>query len=355
MNSKHFFKEKPIFGLDVGSKSMKVMQIGRDKKRSVLGYGLIEFNESAVKNGIIVDPEHLALKAQKLFEKNIIGHINTRRAAISVPASRTFTRSLHLPPLDDKDLREALNLEAEQYIPMPLEDLYLDHTITSRHASGIDVLAVAAPKTLIDSYVTFSELIGIELIAIETNISSTSRIFVISEQSDDPTILIDFGTVSADITIYDGGVVVSGTVEGGGDNFSNLIEKQLGVDKNEAQIIKTKYGIGFSKKQEQILSAVEPLLEKLVKEVKRMMRYYEERFHNSEEKHKIAQVVTMGGGANMPGLSDYMINALRMPVRMCDPWHGLNFKSIQPPNATEKSTYITAAGLALLDSKEVFK
>jgi Tfp pilus assembly PilM family ATPase len=84
-----------------------------------------------------------------------------------------------------------------------------------------------------------------------------------------------------------------------------------------------------------------------------MIRYYEERSGFSENR-KIGQVITMGGGANMPGLSDHMTDILRLPVRMCDPWQRLDFSSLQPPNSTEKSMYVTVAGLSLLNPKEIF-
>lgn len=82
-----------------------------------------------------------------------------------------------------------------------------------------------------------------------------------------------------------------------------------------------------------------------------MVRYYQER---STSEGKIHQIVTMGGGANMPGLSEHLTNALRIPVRMCDPWQQLDFDGLQLPNSTEKSMYVTVAGLALMNPKEIF-
>ena len=82
-----------------------------------------------------------------------------------------------------------------------------------------------------------------------------------------------------------------------------------------------------------------------------MVRYYEER---TGAGRKIDQVVTMGGGANMPGLADYLTNSLRLPVRICDPWEDLDFHKLQPPTASEKSMYVTAFGMALIKPKEIF-
>lgn len=82
-----------------------------------------------------------------------------------------------------------------------------------------------------------------------------------------------------------------------------------------------------------------------------MIRYYEER---SASKSKIGQVITMGGGANMPGLSEHLTEALRMPVRLCDPWGSLDFSKLQPPSSVEKSMYVTVGGLSLIQPEELF-
>jgi type IV pilus assembly protein PilM len=271
--------------------------------------------------------------------------------AVALPVSRTYNRTVSLPALKAKDLAEAVRLEAEQYIPMPLEELYLDYSILSSDKKETELLVVAAPKKIVDSYLLFTRLLGLEAVAFETTISSAGRLFIQAEQSDVPTVLIDLGSLSSDISIYDKGLVVTGTAPGGGDSFSTAISDKLRVTKQEAHIIKTKYGLGVSKKQKEISDAVAPSLEQLVKEIRRMIRYYEERSHTEK---KIGQIVTMGGGANMPGLSEHLTNILRLPVRMCDPWQHLSFHGLQPPNSTEKSMYVTVAGLALMDPKEIF-
>jgi type IV pilus assembly protein PilM len=353
MNNTYFYQDKPLFGLDIGSSSLKVMQVDSDgKNRRITGYGAVSFDPKAVKDGVIVDPEIVAKALKDLFEHNIIGEITTRRVAATIPASRTFNRTITLPRLNKKDLKEALMLEAEQYIPMPMNELYIDYNVINNSDKETEIFAVAAPKLISESYVDLINICGLEAVALETSISAAGRLFVQAEQSDIPSILIDFGTKSSDITIYDKGLIVTGTVIGGGDNFTDLISKKLNITYQEAHIVKTKYGLGKSKKQEEIRDTLLPLLSQLLKEIKRIIRYYEER---SATKSKIGQIVTMGGGANMPGLSEYLTDMLRLPARMCDPWQHLNFSKLQPPNTVEKSMYVTVAGLALLNSKEIHK
>lgn len=348
----YFYQDKPLFGLDVGYSSVKVMQIDLHNKHYVVsGYGVAGFDSSLVDKGVIVDPPALAKVIFELFNKNLVGEITSRRVAVAIPAARTFNRPMSLPQLASKDLSEAVRLEAEQYIPVPIDELYTDYVINSKSEQGINLLAVAVPKKVVDSYVSLTQLLGLEPVTMETTLGATSRLFVQAEQSDIPTVLIDFGSISTDITIYDKELIVTGTVPYGGDIFTDLIAKKLNVTKQEAHVIKTKYGMGVSKKQLQINEALSEVFAQLVKEIKRMIRYYEER---ATGEVKIGQVVTMGGGANMPGLSDSLTSMLRLPVRMCDPWQNLTFAGLQPPNTTEKSMYVTVAGLALINPKEIF-
>lgn len=343
-----------MFGLDIGSSSIKVMQLVNNKGRQQLvrGYGVTAYETSSIKDGVIVDFKSLAASIQNLFKHDIIGEINTRRVAVSLPASRTFTRAMSLPEIPDNQLMQAVRIEAEQYIPMPIDDLYIDYTIIERTDKGVELLAVATPKKIVDSYMLLIRMLGLEPIAFDTTILAAGRLFRQQiDLNDIPTVLIDFGGSSADITIHDKEIVVTGTIAGGGNAFTEQIAQKLGISKQEAHIVKTKYGLGKSKKQAEIVETLKPRLDALVKEIRRMIRYHEER---SGSNQKIEQVITMGGGANMPGLSDYLTDAMRIPVRTCNPWQNLQLGKLQPPSTVEKSMYVTASGLSLIRPKDLF-
>jgi cell division ATPase FtsA len=83
-----------------------------------------------------------------------------------------------------------------------------------------------------------------------------------------------------------------------------------------------------------------------------MIRYYEERYG---AERKITQVVTLGGGANMPGLSDWLTSNLRLAVRTCDPWEYCDFHGLQPPSQADKPMYATVMGLSFIKPQELFK
>ena len=99
------------------------------------------------------------------------------------------------------------------------------------------------------------------------------------------------------------------------------------------------------------IEALTPALQKIVAEIRRMSRYYEERYGSQKT---ISQVVILGGGANMPGLGDYLTNALRMPVRAHNPWNILEYSGLEAPNGPDRLMYATVAGLSLLKPREAF-
>jgi type IV pilus assembly protein PilM len=355
-----FFHDKALFGLDIGHGSLKVMQLAEQPANTplknhhprVIGYGYTDFDKAAQEDGVVIQPEIIAKAAQELFKSGLIGDITTRRVSIAIPAYRTFTRSLQLPKLQAKEMKEAVELEAEQYISMPLEDLYLDYEIVKETAENTELFFVAVPRKIVDSYLDLAQIIGLEAVLIEPTLGSSGRLFSIGDNSENPAFIIDFGSLSSDISIFDNNhTLVTGTVQGGGFSFTKAIMEKLGVTAQEAGLIKTRYGLSVSKRQSEILSALEPTLEQIVKEVRRMVRYYEERYGNEKP---IEQIITLGGGANMPGLSEYLTQALRMAVRHNDPWQYLNFKGLQPPPAADRPMYATVAGLSLAHPKEVF-
>jgi len=227
----------------------------------------------------------------------------------------------------------------------------MDYTRVGGDDEKMGVFIVAMPKHIIDSYLLLSRMLGLEAIALQTSSGAGAHLFTRDSQSDIPSLLIDFGSNSADITVYDHGPAVSGTVACGSELITSAIARELNVTEKEAALIKAKYGLGLSKKQQQIEAALDPILSLLIKEIKRTARYYEE---HSNDKRKISQVVIAGGGANMPGLTDYLTSNLRMAVRAFDPTTYLEFGQLQPFNLTERMSYVTAVGLAVIDPKEVF-
>ncbi|HSW65603.1 MAG TPA: type IV pilus assembly protein PilM [Bacillota bacterium] len=348
-----FFRDKPLFAIDVGWTSIKVLQLDhRAGKFSVLGYGVSDFDQSVISDGVITDVEALAAIVRDLLAKKIHGRLTTKRVSLTIPSKRCFIRSMSVPAVASKDLMSAVQLEVEQYIPMLLKELYLDYEIIARTKDEISLLVVAVPRRILDSYLALGHALGLEVVAIEPTITANARLFAELEQSNMPTILIDFGSTSSDVMVFDQTLVTASMVSGGGDTFTEQIARQLGVEHREAHFIKTKYGLTKSLTQQDAVNALQPALEQLQQEIKRILRYYSERVNNQRQ---IQQIVIMGGGANMPGLSEYLTDTLRLPTRQFASWQKIDFNDRGTHPANDKYIYATVAGSALLKPVELYK
>jgi len=356
----NYYRAKPLFGLDIGTDTLKIVQlknssastIGNGDKPRVLAYGYCRFDKNAISDGVIVKPEILADAARQLMASDLKGKLSTNRVAMAIPANRAFSRSIKIPNMGPRQVQEAVELEAEQYMPISLSELYLDYQIVRKTLSNeLEIVLIAIPSKIVDSYMALAEALNLEAVVVESTLSSSGRLFSIDKHSRSAAVIIDFGALSSDISIFDKDIIVSGTVDGGGVSFTELIRKLLKISAEEAELAKTRYGLNASKKQGEIRQALEPILQKVIKETKRMIRYYEDHYGSTKP---IKQIVTLGGGSNMPGLSDYLTENLRLAVRHGDPWQFIDYKKLGGPVEAEKSMYTNALGLALIDPREIF-
>jgi type IV pilus assembly protein PilM len=355
MGNLKFYRDEPLFGLDIGHSSLKVMQIdGRvaGQLPLVQGYGISAFEPGAIQNGEIIKPDVIAKALHQLFEKDLLGTISSRRVACSLPTSGTFSRPMKLPLMNHEDIVEAIHLEADQYIPLPQDSLYLDYEISHQDTQGIELLMVATPRKIVDSYLKTLQSLELEPVAFEPSINAASRLLQLSEDiKPEPSILVDIGAATTDIAIFDQTLLVASTISTGSDSTTDLISKNLHLSHAQASEFKNQFGIAYSEKQQRIIDAIEPQLEALVHEIQKSIRYYTERA--AESGKKITQIITVGGGAVMPGLNHHLSKELRLPVQNLEPWQKISFGQLTPPAESDRSMYITVAGEAILNPTEV--
>lgn len=348
-------RDKPLFGIDIGRSSVKVLQLDRTsnyQKPKVVGYGSAPTDPRSIKKGVIIDPESIARSVYELITKNVVGSITTRQAALSLPNEHCFSRIIQLPKMDAKEVRAAVAGEAENSIPVPLDQLYYDYEVMqTKDPDTIEVQLVATPKNIVDSYIVVTDALGLEVSHIETNITAVTRVVAHSEPVQDVvTLIIDFGSTAADLSIFDGNTArITGTADCGSDQITELISKNLGVSTRQAYTIKNRFGIERSKKQKDIADAIEGELSKLIKEVKKVQRYYADHSPVGE----IGQIIILGGGATLPGFSTYITDHIRVPTRLCNPWGNIDFGKLQPPTLIETTMYATCSGLALITPQDL--
>lgn len=351
--SKLFYTDKPIFGLDISNTGIKVMSID-PKKWLVNGYGSADLDPIKTKEAL-EDSESTFLtdNIKALMAEHLDGSISGKSVAIAVPTARSYTRTFTLPASAEKNLDEAVILEAEQYIPIPVSTLYIDYQIIERNRKSIVVLMSAVSKVIIDNIVRNVEAAGLFPVLIEPSINAVGRLLTATEDGSLPTIIVDIGMTSTDIAILEKGAIrVTSSVQVGGNSFTLDIAKKLNIALENAHQLKVLNGLNAGPKQQKLREALQPSLETISVEIKKVMRYYIERINKD---CKFEQLLVVGGGSNMPGIGEFFTESLVIAARVASPWQKLNFDKVQEPPKQFRARYITVAGAASVSPGKIWK
>lgn len=350
--TKLFHKDKPLIGLDISQTGIKVMAIDT-KKGLVTGYGSVDLDPLKIQKSLDGEDEYLGDSIRSLFTDKIVGSLPSRQAVVGIPSNRTFSRTFTIPAKAEKDLADAVEVEVDQYIPIPLTSLYVDYEVVERTKDQITAAMAAVPRVLVDNVLAAVAKADVEAIMIEPGINAVARLLEVTEEGHLSTLIVDIGPASTDIAVLDDSAIrVSGGLGIGGNTFTIDIAKKLNITLENAHQLKVLSGLNAGPRQAQIVKALTPNLERIVAEIRKVMRYYSERI---TEDHKIEQVLVVGSGSNVPGIGDYFTNALIMPARVASPWQHLNFGTLPQPHKQFRPRYITVAGLASVKLEDVWQ
>lgn len=351
--AKLFYKNKPIIGLDISATGIKVMAVD-NKRWLVLGYGSIELDPIKVKEALEGKSTYLADNIKILLKEKLIGTLPGNHVVIGIPTTRSFSRTFTLPVTAEKTLKDAVEIEVDQYIPLPASTLYIDYEIIDRNKKEITVLMSAVTQVIIDNCVEAAESAGLRPCLVEPSISAVGRLLTATEDGRLPSVIVDVGPAGTDIAILAGGSIrITGGVAVGGNTFTLDIAKKLDVTLENAHQLKVLNGLNAGPRQEKIKKALDLSLERIITETRKVMRYYNDRLIGDEQ--KLEQLLVVGSGSNMPGIGEFFTDTLLMPARIASPWQQLDFGKLPGPAKQSRSGYITVAGLASVSPGNIWK
>lgn len=371
-----FLTLKPeAFGLDIADSSLKIIKL---KKRGKF-LGLASFGGARIKPGIIEkgeikDKDALAKIIKEAVSKVKGEKIKTKYVVISLPEEKAFLQVIQMPLIGEEELKKAVYFEAENYIPLPIEGVYLDFQIVkpiSNHLDHLDILITALPKDIVDPYVFCLKKAGLIPKILEIESQAIARALIRDEVSPYPLLLIDLGATRTSFNIFSGySVRFTSSVPISSQKFTEAISKNLEISLAEAENLKIKYGLerkqrlkikSKTKKEiegKRIFEAIAPLLKDLVEKIKTYLTYYHTHVHHEHlplNSKEIEKILLCGGGANVKGLTDFLSFELKIPVELGNPWVNILPEPLKevPELSYEKSlSYTTALGLALREIKQ---
>jgi len=311
-----------IIGLDIGSHTIKLIEIERRKQDTVLlAAGSLPTPPKALSSVAIEDIEGIAVVVNKLWKDT---GAKTKNVNIALPESQVFTRVIEVPELSSRELTSAIKWEAEQYIPMPLDQVTVDFTVlqTAKDTgtNKMEVLLVASPKTLVEKYVTILEYADLIPVAVETEIIAASRALIRSASSVRNVMIVSLGAQTTDLAIVRNGVLAfTRSISAGGEALSRAVAQSFGFEISQAEEFKKTYGLEKDKLEGKIVTAVRPIMDTILAEMKRAIAFYQEK-HREEQ---LGVIILSGGTARVPGMVVYMAENLGIEVQLANPWFGI--------------------------------
>ncbi len=322
-----FLKSDSYIGVDIGSSSIKIVELKKQNSRlRLVTYGFTE-NKGEILNSD--SNKNVGFIAESINEVVSKAKISGKTAIAALPTFSVFSSIINLSNVNKKEIESAVQWEAKKLIPLPLEEMVLDWKVIKedsqvnggkKNENGLKVLLTGAPKTLVRKYLDIFKEVNLNLLSLETETFSLIRSLMGNDKT--TAMILELGTSTTDISIVKNGIpVINRSIDLGGINITNAISKNLNIGTNRAEQFKYDLGISFQSSNNNVVpriitEAVDPV----VNEVKHLLNLFQ---HSNSE--KVEKIILSGGSALLPNFSNYLSEILKINVIIGDPWARISY------------------------------
>ena len=333
------------FGLDISPSSIKLIQA----EKTGQGYLLKAFGETVVALNLNSRIERDQMLAASAIKKLVVdSKVTTKDVVIAMPESQVYSRVIELPSLNEKELESAIKYEAEQYIPVPLDQVQIQHVILKVPPKGaesakMEILLIAAQQQAIEHLEQVVVMAGLTPVALETELLAILR--AVSPQIDKSGLLIDIGQNSTDLAVVlDGSLKQVYTIGSGGAALTRAVASTLSLQLPQAEQCKQTYGLDKTQLEGKVAAALFNPLEVVISQIKRSLSFVEQKY----PKMSLRKAVITGGSALIPNMSAYLADKLGLEVLLGDPFYTFSRdKTFPEPLIRVSPRFATAVGLAI--------
>lgn len=339
--------EESVLGIDVGSSSIKIVQLRKKAGQAVLEtYGEIALGPYA---GVEIGrATHLG--ADKISEalRDVLREANTttKKCGISIPLTSSLVSLIEMPSVPSSQLEQMIPLEARKYIPVPVSEITLDWWVippddsknsavpVPPSADGIpalqvnakiDVLVVAIHNEAINKYQDIVRQAEVESSFFEIEIFSSMRATL--EEENATAMIFDFGASSTKLYIIDRGIVRnSHTINRGSQDLSLAMSRALNISITEAETAKRNFGLGYKDAGVDVPQIISASLNFIFSEANRVLLSFEKRYNKT-----VSSIVLTGGGINLKGFHEMAQSNFQTPVVVANPFAKLQAPAFLDP------------------------
>ncbi|NQV06744.1 type IV pilus assembly protein PilM [bacterium] len=349
-------------GLDIGSNAIRAAVVESGRSSPVLRRFVdMPLPHGAVASGEIVDPAAVGEAVAALWKRH---RLPKRRVIVGIMNPRVIVRQVDVPHLEEEEMVEALPYQVQDAIPIPVEDAILDYVPLEEFNTPdgdlmMSVLVVAAPRDLVESVISLTAPIGIDVQSVDLSAFGLVRAAFGSDLllgGDGPQALLDIGASMSQIAIVRGGISrFVRVLPTGGDDFTDALMSSLSLTREDAEEMKREVGVApeGTPEGEDIEIAARRVLTRvsdaLIEEIRGSINYY----LTQAGEPSLDRLVVSGNGARLPHLANRAGRALRTKV---EPVRVLDHVSVGRVQMTESQLLAlqpvlpTAVGLALWGS-----
>jgi type IV pilus assembly protein PilM len=325
-----------MIGLDISDRSMKLVQLSNDSRRTLLSHCWHTIPAGAIEQGVVQDASLVQKVLVETFAQCRLSAPVGDAVVASIPETQSFMRVIEVPVMQEDEIAEAIQWEVAQHIPFGLEKVYLDwQPIGGGHAAAAgrqEVLVGAAQRKVIDPLVAVFQQVGLDVAALELESQALARALISPElRRQQGLLLVDIGGTATNVIIHDHG--------------AQQLEKTLS-EEDRGHFVEPRQEALIGEDAERIAQLMQPAQEQLAAEIRGVVDFY----NSMDTQHKVHEILLTGGGSNFPGFDRVIVRYFdNVHVQRGNPWANiLSGAEKKPPLLVHESVHFaTAFGLAL--------
>lgn len=347
---------RSLLGLDIGTSAVRAAEVSMKSDPPTLArFTAVPLPRGAVVGGEIVDIDAVAGALRELVRR---GRFTIKHTAIGLANQKVVVRQVEMPAMEEEDLKGALQFQAQEFIPIPIEDAILDYQILEEQTNEagertVKVLLVAAQRDMVNTFVSVVQGAGLDPAAVDLSSFADLRALASSSALLGPReaeALIDIGAGVTNIVVHEqGNPRFVRILPMGGDDVTDALAGGLNVPWDEAETVKARIGVtpeGGPFPAEGAARMIEQRAGAFVDEVRGSLDYY----LTQPGAARISMVIVTGGGSRLPGLPERLAAALHLPVEEGQPLSRVKLGKVDqtPDELTQMGSICSVAiGLAM--------
>ena len=318
-------RKKALVGLDIGSSSVKAVELSRKGNRYELtNLGFEDLSPDAVADGQIVDNQGVALAIGKIFSEN---GIRTKRVATSVSGHSVIVKKITVEVENPDDLTDAILHEARQNLQVNLNEVKWDYQVLGQAPgrNAYDVLLVAVRQEKISNYTDVLNQAGKQPVVMDIDAFALQNAFEVNYDPgpEEVVALLNIGATTMNINIVRGGVsAFTRDVSVGGNQYTDALQKELDLSFADAESFKQGHDVA-NVRPELRLSHLRSVSEILLLEIDKTFEF----FRQTTSNESVQKIYLAGGSAKVDGLLDILKDDFKIPVEIMDPFREVNIKA----------------------------